>query len=82
MNFRWAASVRLIRVLLDSGSYGRPTTIAVRHMASKPRVPMWGLSLLCSFLLAQAIHPVDLLLQMFGEPVVDAHVIHQNSPVA
>ncbi|MGH3839795.1 MAG: Gfo/Idh/MocA family protein [Pseudonocardiaceae bacterium] len=46
MNFRWAASVRRIRALLESGAYGRPTTIAVRHVASKPRAPMWGQSLL------------------------------------
>ena len=77
MNFRWAASVRRIRALLDSGAYGRPTTIVVRHVSSKPRAPMWGLSLLRSFLLAQAIHPVDLLLQLSGEPVVDAHVVRQ-----
>lgn len=77
MNFRWAAPVRRIRALLDSGAYGRPTTITVWHVASKPRAPMWGLSLLRSFLLAQAIHPVDLLLQLSGEPVVDAHVVHQ-----
>lgn len=49
----------------------------VRHVASKPRAPMWGLSLLRSFLLAQAVHPVDLLLQLADEPVVDAHVVHQ-----
>lgn len=77
MNFRWAAPVRRIRALLEGGAYGRPTAIAVRHVASKPRVPMWGLSLLRSFLLAQAIHPVDLLLQLAGEPVVDAHVVRE-----
>lgn len=79
MNLRWAVPVRRIRALLDGGSYGRPTAIAVRHVASKPRAPMWGLSLLRSFLLAQAIHPVDLLLQLAGEPVVDAHVVRQSS---
>lgn len=77
MNFRWAAPVRHIRALLDGGTYGRPIAIAVRHVASKPRAPMWGLSLLRSFLLAQAIHPVDLLLRLVGEPVVDAHVVRQ-----
>jgi predicted dehydrogenase len=58
MNFRWAAPVRHIRALLDSGAYGRPTTIALRHVANKPKAPMWGLSLLRSFLLAQVVHPV------------------------
>jgi len=78
MNFRWAAPVRRIRTLLDGGAYGRPTAIAVRHVVSKPRGSMWGLSLLRSFLLAQAIHPVDLVLQLAGEPVVDAHVVRQS----
>lgn len=77
MNFRWAAPVRRIRALLDGGAYGRPTGIVVRHVASKPRAPMWGLSLLRSFLLTQAIHPVDLLLQLAGEPVVDSHVVRK-----
>lgn len=42
---------------------------------------MWGLSLLRSFLLAQAVHPVDLLLQLADKPVVDAHVVHQIGSV-
>jgi len=77
MNFRWAAPVRRIHALLDSGAYGHPTVITIRHVASKPRTPMWGLSLLRSFLLAQAIHPVDLLLQLAGGPVIDTHVTRQ-----
>ncbi|MGH3872524.1 MAG: Gfo/Idh/MocA family protein [Pseudonocardiaceae bacterium] len=77
MNFRWAAPVRRIHALLDYGAYGHPTVIAIRHVASKPRAPMWGLSLLRSLLLAQAIHPVDLLLRLAGGPVIDAHVTRQ-----
>ncbi|MGQ0777764.1 MAG: Gfo/Idh/MocA family protein, partial [Pseudonocardiales bacterium] len=77
MNFRWAAPVRRIRALLDSGAYGHPTMITIRHVASKPRAPMWGLPLLRSFLLAQAIHPVDLLLCLAGEPVIDTHITRQ-----
>jgi phthalate 4,5-cis-dihydrodiol dehydrogenase len=77
MNFRWAAPVRHISALLDGGAYGHPTVITIRHVASKPRAPMWGLSLLRSFLLAQAIHPVDLLLRLAGEPVIDIHVTRQ-----
>lgn len=77
MNFRWAAPVRRISALLDGGAYGHPTVITIRHVASKPRSPMWGLSLLRSFLLAQAIHPVDLLLCLAREPVIDIHVTRQ-----
>lgn len=77
MNFRWAAPVRRIRALLDGGAYGHPTMITIRHVASKPRAPMWGLSLLRSFLLAQAIHAVDLLLSLASEPVIDIHVTRQ-----
>lgn len=77
MNFRWAAPIRRIRALLDGGAYGHPTVITIRHVASKPRAPMWGLPMLRSFLLAQAIHPVDLLLCLTGAPVIDTQVTRQ-----
>lgn len=79
MNFRWAAPMRRISALLGGGAYGDPTVITIRHVASKPRAPMWGLSLLRSFLLAQAIHPVDLLLCLAGEPVINTHITRQVS---
>jgi phthalate 4,5-cis-dihydrodiol dehydrogenase len=66
MNFRWAAPVAHLRALLDSGAYGSVDTVFMRHMASKPRASMWGQDLWRSFLLAQAVHPVDLLVHLAG----------------
>ncbi|MDQ1250749.1 MAG: hypothetical protein QG597_5129 [Actinomycetota bacterium] len=66
MNFRWAAPVAHLRALLDSGAYGSVDTVSVRHVASKPRASMWGQDLWRSFLLAQAIHPIDLLVHLAG----------------
>lgn len=70
MNFRWAAPVRRLHTLLGQ-KHSNPSMIAVRHMASKPATPMWGLPLWRTFLLAQAIHPIDLALALAGAPVVD-----------
>jgi predicted dehydrogenase len=73
MNFRWAAPVHRLQTLLGDQRHDGPSLIAVRHMASKPAVPMWGLPLWQTFLLAQAIHPIDLMLAMAGAPVVEVH---------
>lgn len=71
MNFRWAATVRRLHALLADPQYGGPSVITVRHVASKPRAPMWQLPLWQTFMLAQAIHPIDLLLNLVGSPVID-----------
>jgi predicted dehydrogenase len=71
MNFRWAGPVRRLHALLGDQQHGNPSMIAVRHMASKPAAPMWSLPLWQTFLLAQAIHPIDLMLSLAGAPVVD-----------
>jgi phthalate 4,5-cis-dihydrodiol dehydrogenase len=74
MNFRHAAPYLQLKEVLTS--HGQPVSITVRHVASKPKTPLWGLSLLRSFLLAQAIHPVDLLLDL-GGPVEDVRTLHR-----
>lgn len=66
MNFRHAGPYLRIKELLTSPEAGRPVSITVRHVASRPRQPLWDLSPLRSFLLAQAIHPADLLLDLGG----------------
>ena len=71
MNFRWAAPIHRLRQELTSPAYGTPSMLSVRHVASKPTDPMWDLPLWRTFLLAQAIHPIDLLLTLAGSPVVD-----------
>ncbi len=73
MNFRWAAPVRRLHTLLGNQQPSSPSMIGVRHIASKPTTSMWGLPLWNSFLLAQAIHPIDLLLTLAGAPAVDIH---------
>lgn len=71
MNFRWAAPIHRLRQALTDQTSGVPSMISVRHVASKPTSPMWDLPLWRTFLLAQAIHPIDLLLTVAGSPVVD-----------
>lgn len=68
MNFRWAAPILHLAGLLAGGEYGQVEMVTVRHVASKPRAPMWGMDLWRSFMLAQAIHPIDLLITLAGSP--------------
>lgn len=76
MNFRHAGPyLRLKEVLARCG---QPVSITIRHVASKPKTPLWGLSLLRSVLLAQAIHPVDLLLDLGGQ-VKDVRALRRVS---
>ncbi|GAB1642729.1 Gfo/Idh/MocA family protein [Krasilnikovia sp. MM14-A1259] len=71
MNFRWAAPVHRLRELIADDEAGGPSMLTIRHMAGKPSEPMWGLPLWRSFLLAQAIHPIDLVAFLVGAPVVE-----------
>jgi predicted dehydrogenase len=66
MNMRYAGPYLRIRELLARPEVGVPVSVTVRHVASKPRGSLWGLPPLRSFLLAQAIHPVDLMLNLTG----------------
>jgi len=79
MNFRYATAYRHLRTLIASGQMGRPISIALRHLANKPREPLWGLSLLRSVLLAQVIHPVDLIVDLVGEPDGYEGVVRHHS---
>ncbi len=74
MNFRHADPYLRIKELLVRPEVGLPVSVRVHHVASKPKEPLWGLSLLRSFLLAQAIHPIDLLLDL-GGPAVDLRAV-------
>jgi len=76
MNFRHASPYLKIKELLGDPETGAPVSVTVRHVASKPKVPLWGLSLVRSFLLAQAIHPIDLLLDL-GGPVADVKAVQR-----
>lgn len=76
MNFRQAGPFLRIKEVLADPDAGTVVSASIRHVASKPRLPLWGLSLLRSVLLAQAIHPVDLLLDLCGE-VTDVRVLRR-----
>jgi phthalate 4,5-cis-dihydrodiol dehydrogenase len=79
MNFRHAGPYRRVKEVLADPDAGVVVLASVRHVASKPRRPLWGLSLLRSVLLAQAIHPVDLLLDLCGA-VTDVRVLRRLEP--
>ncbi|WP_321864401.1 Gfo/Idh/MocA family oxidoreductase [Burkholderia cenocepacia] len=68
MNFKFAKPVQQLRAITQSEQFGRTLHIQLNHYASKPRAPMWGLdSTLRSFLLAQAIHTIDLGITFGGD---------------
>jgi phthalate 4,5-cis-dihydrodiol dehydrogenase len=80
MNFRFARAIRHLRRIQGDAAFGRATHIQLNHYANKPRAPMWGLeSTLRSFLLAQAIHTIDLAV-LFGGPIAEIReeVQHDN----
>ncbi|UTH74300.1 Gfo/Idh/MocA family protein [Chromobacterium sp. IIBBL 290-4] len=61
MNFKFARPVRQLHEMTECEEFGQTLHIQLNHYASKPRAPLWGLSsTLRSFLLAQAIHTIDL----------------------
>lgn len=66
MNFRYATALSHLSDLIATGEYGRPIQVVARHLANKPRDPLWGCTLLRSVLLAQVIHPVDYLLSVLS----------------
>lgn len=47
-------------------------------LASKPTAPMWGMPPWHSFLLAQAIHPIDLVTALAGAAVTDMQAACRN----
>jgi phthalate 4,5-cis-dihydrodiol dehydrogenase len=80
MNFRWAAPVRRLATMLREGRHGTPAVLTIRHVASKPTSSLWNLPLWQSFLLAQAIHPIDLLTTLAGGDVVDTQAACRHTP--
>ena len=76
MNFRYANPYLRVKELLADPECGQPVAVTIRHLASKPRAGLWGLPLLRSFLLAQAIHPVDLAVDL-GGPVIDLRAVRR-----
>lgn len=66
LNFRFSDPILQIKQYISDHSL-TPVYIAVKHISSKPKTPFWGLdSLIKSFMLAQAIHPIDTILHLGG----------------
>lgn len=75
MNFRFADVTRRLANLAD----GQFNTITLRQLANKPSGKLWDYDgLLRSFLHAQTIHGLDMLIHLCG-PVRDLHVVNNNS---
>jgi len=69
MNFRYADPIKRIKEIIHNDIFGNIKHLSIKHYCNKPKEPMWGLkSLIRSFLLAQAIHPIDLIIS-FGDEV-------------
>jgi predicted dehydrogenase len=69
-NLRHSAAWSVVTSLASDPRFGRPAALQLSYLASRPRGPRWNVeSPLRSFLLTHAIHPVDLAVDMFGEPV-------------
>jgi phthalate 4,5-cis-dihydrodiol dehydrogenase len=78
MNFRFARPIQHLRRIRQDAMFGRIAHIQLNHYANKPRTPLWGLSsTLRSFLLAQAIHTIDLAI-LFGGTIKEIHSDVQN----
>lgn len=78
MNFRFARSIQQLLKIQQEEGFGRTAHIQLNHYANKPRTPLWGLtSTVRSFLLAQAIHTIDLAV-LFGGTVAEVRTEVQD----
>jgi predicted dehydrogenase len=72
MNFKFAKPIRQLREMTTSREFGDTLFVQLNHYANKPRTPLWGLdSSLRSFLLAQAIHTIDLAVTFGRGELID-----------
>ena len=78
-NVRYAKPYQTMEQIASDPSFGNAICMNISFLSAKPRAPLWGLkSVLRSFLLAQAIHPVDLLLSQMGLPQKVTANLHQD----
>lgn len=74
LNFRYASPYKKIQSIITTKQFGKPRYIDIQHLANKPKEPMWQIpSAVRSFLLAQAIHPLDLLVSQ-GTTITTKHI--------
>jgi len=79
-NFRYAEPYQVMnRIVSGEGTdqFGKLVNIDMVFLSTKPRRPLWGKdSVIRSFLLAMALHPVEIMISQFGLPIsttVNAH---------
>jgi predicted dehydrogenase len=82
-NLRFARPYLVFCGLASEPEFGRPQSFQIRFLCNKPKEPLWGLDCAVrSFLLAQAIHPIDLTLQWLDSDydlAVTAHAAADGS---
>lgn len=62
LNFNYAEALNIVDEFCRKEDFGKIKYISVSHYGNKPKSPIWNLdSVVKSFLLAQAIHPIGLL---------------------
>jgi len=67
MNFRFSAVMANLVNAMNSKAHGHLVRFEIKHLANKPRAPLWGCtSVVRSFLLAQTIHAFDLSIMLGG----------------
>lgn len=82
LNFRFARPVQQVRSIVSSDTFGLPRHVQINHYANKPRTPLWGMdSTLRSFLLAQAIHSIDLATAFSNSKIaeIESHVQNESN---
>lgn len=68
LNFRFATPIKRLRDIVENDLFGDLIHLQIQHPANKPKSPMWESdSTIRSFLLAQAIHSIDLAISLGGE---------------
>lgn len=83
MNFRFARPIQHLRAIREEPDFGNIAHVQINHYANKPRTPLWSMdSTLRSFLLAQAIHSIDLAV-VFGGRIRElrSEVQNRNGPL-
>jgi phthalate 4,5-cis-dihydrodiol dehydrogenase len=67
MNFRYSDPIKRLKASVLKQELGQPICISIHHFCNKPTLPIWNeMSLSRSYLLAQTIHSIDLLLFLSG----------------
>jgi len=67
LNYRFASAVERFREVSRNALFGDLVHLHIMHAANKPRAPMWDTNTTRAFMLAQAIHSVDLAISFGGE---------------